>query len=96
MMTISEAVSAKPSLYDRSGGVYNIATVVEYLIDRIMVDARLNANPRVDEAHHKVPRFGSILLKKPLFPNERNFPEALMNSSENHVGGHLISPVFNR
>src|SRR5205809_5687772 len=44
----------KPSLYDRLGGVYNIATVVDDLIDRIMVDPRLNANPRVDEAHHRV------------------------------------------
>jgi hemoglobin len=35
------------SLYDRLGGVYNIATVVDDLIDRIMVDPRLNANPRV-------------------------------------------------
>jgi hemoglobin len=42
------------SLYDRLGGVYSIATVVEDLIDRIMVDPRLNANPRVDEAHHRV------------------------------------------
>jgi hemoglobin len=42
------------TLYERLGGVYNIATVVEDLIDRIMVDARLNANPRVDEAHHRV------------------------------------------
>jgi hemoglobin len=58
MMAISETVSAKPSLYDRLGGVYNIATVVEDLIDRIMVDPRLNANPRVDEAHHRVPPAG--------------------------------------
>jgi hemoglobin len=43
-----------PSLYDRLGGVYNIATVVDDFIDRIMVDPRLNANPRVDEAHHRV------------------------------------------
>src|SRR3954463_12223599 len=43
-----------PSLYDRLGGVYNVATVVDDFIDRIMVDARLNANPRVDEAHHRV------------------------------------------
>jgi hemoglobin len=43
-----------PSLYDRLGGVYNIAVVVDDLIDRVMVDARLNANPRVDEAHHRV------------------------------------------
>jgi hemoglobin len=42
------------SLYDRLGGVYSIAVVVDDFIDRIMVDPRLNANPRVDEAHHRV------------------------------------------
>src|SRR5712691_760583 len=47
-MTGSEA-SEKPSLYDRLGGVYSIATVVEDLIDRVMVDPRLNANPLVTE-----------------------------------------------
>ena len=44
----------KPSLYDRLGGVYNIAVVVDDFIDRVMDDPRLNANPRVDEAHHRV------------------------------------------
>ena len=48
----------QPSLYDRLGGVYNIATVVDDLIDRIMPDPRLNANPRVDEAHHRVSAAG--------------------------------------
>jgi hemoglobin len=48
----------KPSLYERLGGVYSIATVVDDFIDRIMVDPRLNANPRVDEAHHRVPPAG--------------------------------------
>jgi hemoglobin len=42
------------SLYDRLGGVYSIAVVIDDFIDRIMVDPRLNANPRVDEAHHRV------------------------------------------
>jgi hemoglobin len=42
------------SLYERLGGVYSIAVVVDDFIDRIMVDPRLNANPRVDEAHHRV------------------------------------------
>jgi hemoglobin len=51
-----------PSLYDRLGGVYNIATVVDDLIDRVMVDARLNANPRVDEAHHRVSAAGFKFL----------------------------------
>jgi hemoglobin len=57
-MTGSETGSEKKSLYDRLGGVYSIATVVDDFIDRIMIDARLNANPRVDEAHHKVPPAG--------------------------------------
>lgn len=48
----------RPSLYERLGGVYAIATVVDDFIDRIMVDARLNANPLVDEAHHRVPPAG--------------------------------------
>jgi hemoglobin len=42
------------SLYERLGGVYTIAVVVDDFIDRIMGDPRLNANPRVDEAHHRV------------------------------------------
>ena len=45
----------KPSLYERLGGVYSIATVVSDLVDRVMVDPRLNANPLVDEAHHRFP-----------------------------------------
>lgn len=46
------------SLYERLGGVYNIAVVVDELVDRVMADPRLNANPAVDEAHHKVPPAG--------------------------------------
>jgi hemoglobin len=42
------------SLYERLGGVYSIASVVDDFIDRIMVDPRLNTNPLVDEAHHRV------------------------------------------
>jgi hemoglobin len=52
----------KPSLYDRLGGIYNIATVIDDLIDRVMVDPRLNANPRVDEAHHRVSPAGFKFL----------------------------------
>jgi len=47
-----------PSLYDRLGGVYSIATVVDDLINRVMSDPRLNSNSLVDEAHHRVPPAG--------------------------------------
>ena len=42
------------NLYERLGGVYAIAAVVDDFVDRIMGDPRLNANPKVNEAHHKV------------------------------------------
>jgi hemoglobin len=57
-MTEGQSAQEGPSLYERLGGVYSIATVVDDFIDRIMVDPRLNANPRVDEAHHRVPPAG--------------------------------------
>lgn len=46
------------SLYERLGGVYSIAAVVDDFINRVMDDPRLNANPKVDEAHHRVSRAG--------------------------------------
>lgn len=52
------ATDNQPSLYERLGGVYSIATVVDDLIDRVMIDPRLNANALVDEAHHRVSAAG--------------------------------------
>ena len=51
-------MAGSPSLYERLGGVYAIATVVDDFIDRVMRNPILNANPKVDEAHHKVPPSG--------------------------------------
>ncbi|TMB54130.1 MAG: group 1 truncated hemoglobin, partial [Deltaproteobacteria bacterium] len=42
-------MSTQPSLYERLGGIYSIAVVVDDFIDRVMADARLNANPAVNE-----------------------------------------------
>jgi hemoglobin len=57
-MTSDRRDQPPPSLYDRLGGVYAIAAVVDDFIGRIMDDPRLNANPKVDEAHHRVSRAG--------------------------------------
>ena len=51
-------MATQPNLYEQLGGVYAIAAVVDDFIDRIMVDSRLNANPKVDEAHHRVSKAG--------------------------------------
>jgi hypothetical protein len=44
------AETTKPTLYDRLGGVYSIAAVVDDFIDRVMHNPVLNANPAVDRS----------------------------------------------
>src|SRR5262247_2916735 len=46
------------ALYDRLGGVYSIATVVDDFIERLLVNATLNANPAIREARVRVPKAG--------------------------------------
>jgi hemoglobin len=45
-------------LYDRLGGVYSIATVVDDFIERLLVNPTLNANPAIAEARSRVPMAG--------------------------------------
>lgn len=48
----------KPSLYERLGRAYKIAILVDDFIDRILADARLEANPRVKEATDHLSKAG--------------------------------------
>ena len=43
------------SLYERLGGVYSIAAVVDDFIDRLVANDTLNANPHIKEARDRVP-----------------------------------------
>ena len=55
------AVAQQPatkSLYERLGGVYAIATVVDDFIERLLVNETLNANPAIKEARARVPKAG--------------------------------------
>ena len=55
----AKAAAEQPkSLYDRLGGVYNIATVVDDFIERLLVNDTLNANPAIKEARARVPKAG--------------------------------------
>jgi hemoglobin len=49
---------AAKSLYDRLGGLYPIAAVVDDFIDRVFVNATLNANPNIDKARKEVRKPG--------------------------------------
>lgn len=52
------AQGTQPSLYDRLGGAYAIATVVDDFIERLLVNDTLNANPAISEARRRVPKAG--------------------------------------
>ena len=54
----AETSAAAPSLYDRLGGVYAIAAVVDDFIERLLVNKTLNANPSISEARMHVPKQG--------------------------------------
>jgi hemoglobin len=86
---MSGTESEKRSLYDRLGGVYSIATVVEDLIDRVMVDPRLNANPLVNEAHHKVPPAGFKYLVTELLCSAAGGPQRYSGRTMEDSHRHL-------
>ncbi len=54
----AQAQDKQRSLYDRLGGAYSIAAVVDDFIERLLVNATLNANPAINEARARVPKAG--------------------------------------
>jgi hemoglobin len=54
----AKAQVKQPSLYERLGGTYSIAAVVDDFIDRVAADATINANPAIREARARVPKAG--------------------------------------
>ena len=85
------ATQDSPSLYERLGGVYSIATVIDDFIDRIMVDPRLNANRRGPSSRSacrlQIPRYGDGLLgDRRTAKVHRPFHEGLAQRSYDYGG----------
>ena len=78
-----------PSLYERLGGVYSIATVMDDFIDRVMNDARLNSNPLVDEAQHRVSPAGFKYLVTEMVCWAAGGPQKYTGRSMKEMHQHL-------
>jgi hemoglobin len=89
-MAQAQQADDTPTLYSRLCGVYSIATVVEDLIDRVMVDPRLNANPRVDEAHHRVTAAGFKYLVTELLCSAAGGPQSYSGRAMDESHRHLL------
>jgi hemoglobin len=82
------------SLYERLGGVYSIAAVVDDFIERIMVNPKLNANPLVDEAHHRVSKAGFKYLVTEMVCWATGGPQKYTGRSMRDSHAHLkITPA---
>jgi len=55
---LATAQDQPKALYDRLGGVYSIATVVDDFIERLLVNHTLNTNPAIYQARADVPKAG--------------------------------------
>ena len=77
------------TLYERLGGVYAIAAVVDDFIERIMDDPLLNANPKVNEAHHRVSRAGFKYLVTEQVCQATGGPQRYTGRSMNDSHAHL-------
>ena len=86
----SECASAGQGVVVRPARrVYSIATVVDDFIDRVMGDPRLNANPRVDEAHHRVPPAGFKYLVTEMLCSAAGGPERYSGRAMEESHRHL-------
>ena len=58
LLSCQSSVSTEKSLYERLGGVYSIATVVDDFIERLLVNGELNANTAINESRKRLPKAG--------------------------------------
>ncbi len=80
---------ADVSLYERLGGVYAIASVVDELIDRLEVNDVLNANPILDKARTEVPKAGIKFRLTAMLCQATGGPEVYHGRSMKESHSHL-------
>jgi hemoglobin len=85
------AAPAKPSLYDRLGGLYPISAVVDDFIDRVYANATLNANPNIAKARSDVRKPGLKVQVANLVCAVTGGPCKYTGKSmkESHAGFHI-------
>ncbi len=81
--------TSEPSLYDRLGGVYAIASVVDDFIERLLVDDILNANPAIKEARDLVPKAGLKFRVTALVCQATSGPQSYTGRSMKESHQHL-------
>lgn len=77
------------SLYQRLGGVYAIATVVDDFIERALVNDVLNANPAINAARTRVPKAGLKFRATAMMCQVAGGPEQYTGRTMKDAHAHL-------
>ncbi|MEW6212187.1 MAG: group 1 truncated hemoglobin, partial [Acidobacteriota bacterium] len=83
------AQNKEKSLYERLGGVYAIATVVDDFIERLLVNEVLNSNPQIREARDRVPKAGLKFQVTALVCQATGGPQVYTGRSMKEAHQHL-------
>lgn len=81
--------TAEPTLYERLGGVYSIASVVDELVDRLDKNELLNANPMIAKARSEVPIAGIKFRLTAMVCQAAGGPEVYHGRSMKDAHAHL-------
>lgn len=79
-----------PSLYERLGGAYKIAALVDDFIERILVDRRFDANPHLQEANKRLSKPGLKYLVTEMTCWATGGPQTYTGRSMGESHGHLM------
>ena len=80
---------SQPSLYERLGGSYAIATVVDDFIERLLVNDELNANPAVKASRDRVPKAGLKFMVTLMVCEVTGGPEKYTGRNMKDAHAHL-------
>jgi hemoglobin len=83
------AAEARKSLYERLGGAYAIATVVDAFIEKLLVNDTLNANPAISAARAHVPKAGLKFHVTALVCQVTGGPQTYTGRSMKDAHSHL-------
>lgn len=85
----SQPKTPTKSLYDRLGGVYAIASVVDDFIERLLVNDTLNANPAIKAARDRVAKAGLKFQVSALVCEVTGGPQKYTGRSMKESHSHL-------
>ena len=87
----------KPTLYERVGGVNNIAVLLDDVIDRSYVDPVFSANPHIHKAHQRYPKavykFNATALACQVFGGPQKYTGRTLKEAHQHL--HITEKEWN-